>query len=197
MYAALGLLLWTLVLQLVVPLPFAPVIIGLSLLDLVGRLLCLTVPRQTGTRGILIAAVYCQLLGIVLSIAVSMKLAPAWYDSIASTIGLLGHVLFLLFVKALSSFLSEERLVERASLVCLLSVVFALSTGVVLIGGQFDPVAGMCLPIAILVAPVYVFLYFRLLWDIRQAVSRFDQKIDEEDIEQQSNESDSAAQIQS
>ncbi|XZE54997.1 hypothetical protein SH139x_000983 [Planctomycetaceae bacterium SH139] len=93
-------------------------LIGLLLL-IIGPLVCLMTPAETGAKGMIITAVVCQLLALTLSLGEGIS--GIMFDSFASQIinlseallALLSVIMFVLFMMRISTYLKRHDLRDK------------------------------------------------------------------------------------
>ena len=109
-------------------------IVAACILMFAGPLVCLAVPSESGARGLIIGSVVFQLanLSYVIVLQFLPVEIPAAVDLVLSLLGLVGTVLFILFMKKLAEYIGRERLAARArNLLITLAVLVALGAVVV------------------------------------------------------------------
>ncbi len=105
-------------------------IIGVSLvgtiLDIVGRILCLSVPDKTRAATVIQVSVVCTILGLLLNLAGQFTQNKA-LTSISSLLSLVGAVVFMIFLMRLGRFLGRRDLADQGKTI--------LTGSVILVGG--------------------------------------------------------------
>jgi hypothetical protein len=146
------------------------VLLAAFIMIIVGTLMCLATPEETGAKGLIVASVALYAVGICLSL-----LGGFTNSQLAQSAGVLaslgGNISFLLFLKQLSQFIGATELVERAKL---LLILLAVNIGLQLIsvvGALAGAAAIRILALAIIVIGlISLVLYLRLLNSLRQAI---------------------------
>ena len=153
-----------------------------SLLHIAGWILCLTVPRQSGAKGLIVTAVILQLIVPLIGVAPAPRGLPlAVYvvlDLADSLLWLTAIVVFLFFLKRLGRYLKRSDVADEAQF--LIYGVLGL-VAFILIGPavttQFVYVIALLLKLATCVvvigAAIYLLIrYLRLLEGLRHALLR-------------------------
>jgi hypothetical protein len=151
------------------------VIMALALLAafimiIVGTLMCLATPEESGAKGLIVASVALYAVGFCLSLV--GQFAENQLAQGAGTLASIGgNIAFLLFLKQLSQFIGATELAERAKLLLILLVVTIglqlISVVAVLAGAA---AIGILALVAIVIGLVSLVLYLRLLNGLRQAI---------------------------
>ena len=155
------------------------------ILMFVGPLVCLAVPTESGARAYIIGSVVFQLANIgyaVLSqfVPVEIPLAAAL---ILNLLGVVGTVLFILFMKKLAEYIGRERLAARArNLLVTLGVLVVLGTvfvAVAIVGtleelpeGTLLAVIGVLGLVVIVLGLIVFVMYANLVDALRKALRR-------------------------
>ena len=102
-----------------------------SVLVFVGPILCLSVPAESGAKGLIIASVCFQIGHVVYTFASFFAPAriPVDMNYVLNFCGAIGGALFVLFMKRLARFIGETKIETRA-----VNVLFVASAAVVLVG---------------------------------------------------------------
>lgn len=142
-----------------------PLTIASSLFSMIGRILCLTVPRQLKAHGFIATSVVFDLLSLISSLGIVDNI-PGLPDlsGFSGLLGIAAVIFFLIFLKKLAVYIKDETSSVRASNVLNL----AMGIVVVMVAMFFVP------PIAILVLIFVIigfFIYNRLLWGLRTSLS--------------------------
>jgi len=105
-----------------------------SILMLIGPIICLAVPEETGAKGLILGSVICQLINLVGSVvnAIAPNLFPPPVLIVLGLCGIAANVLFVLFMKKLSEYIGRLDLAARARNV-LIGVGVVVGLGVVLL----------------------------------------------------------------
>lgn len=122
----------------------------------VGRMACLTAPKQIGGKGFLIAAVACDLGYLLLSFAGEALMSAAAAAIVTAILPLFTFVLFILFLREVGESLKQDALVEAGS-----EVIYAVLIAGACLVGTFAPILGLfCLLgfIAAIIAAVWKYV---------------------------------------
>jgi hypothetical protein len=137
---------------------------------IVGTLMCLATPEETGAKGLIVASVALYAVGILLSIVGALTRSELAQNA-GGLASLGGNITFLLFLKQLSQFIGAIQLVERAKLLLILlgvTIGLQLISFVVALAGV-GAIALLALAV-IVIGLVSLFLYLGLLNNLRQAI---------------------------
>jgi DNA-directed RNA polymerase subunit RPC12/RpoP len=145
-----------------------------SLLSTIGRILCLTVPKQVGAKDLIYLAVAFDIMALLLSFS---PMIPGMQDlrGLSGPLGVIGIVLFVFFLRKLANYIDASELAHRAWEVLILwAILGVLSIFVVLLiflGTILGPMLAIFGSIFGLIAfplsMVACFRYFQLLSDLR------------------------------
>ena len=113
---------------------FPPLVMVFALLIVIGWLMliggpffCLSAPAETGASGLIVGSIVCQGLGILPSIAPFIGVQMPWFISGASALfGLIGSVLFILFLMRIATYIGREDLAQRGKNILIGSVILVL-----------------------------------------------------------------------
>jgi len=146
-------------------------VIAGTITGLTGRIFCLDVPEETNARSLIYAAVICDAVAILVSIATWIPNVPESISSITNLLSLLATLLFIIFLKRIAKFIGRSELADRAQSILTLGIVLvALSFGTALLLFVVGPLAGL-LGFVVVVLGLVVFLrYVRLVLDLRKAI---------------------------
>lgn len=141
-----------------------PMTIASSLLSMVGRILCLTVPRSLKAYGFIVTSVVFDLLSLISALGFGDNIPgiPP-LSGFSGLLGIAAVVFFLIFLKKLAIYIKDDTSSIRAS--NLLNL--AIGIVVVMVAMLFVP------PIVFLVLIFVVigfFIYNRLLWGLRESL---------------------------
>lgn len=142
-----------------------------SLLSMIGRILCLTVPKQVGATALIYFAVGFDVTALLATVS-GMILGMPNLSSISGLISVFATVLFLIFLRKLATYIKSDELVQRASEVLILCaglVVFHVAglvaiSALGLIGMIFTMIFTLIEVVLLLLACIR---YFQLLSDMR------------------------------
>lgn len=93
-----------------------------NLLSTSGRIVCLGGPKNTGGRGLLIAAVVCDLGAIAITGLLFVGAAHPGMALVSGLLSLSTLILFVLFVKAVATWIRQPQLADDARTIVLLIV---------------------------------------------------------------------------
>jgi hypothetical protein len=111
----------------------AGVFIG-TVTGLVGRCFCLAVPPNTGSKGLIYAAVACDLAAITKSVIELFVELPAVADQATSLLPTAAIVLFVLFLRQLASHIGEHELAKQTgSLLVMGGIVVVMMVGTLIV----------------------------------------------------------------
>ena len=145
--------------------------IASSLLSMIGRILCLSVPKEVGASGLIYAAVICD----VSSLFAAVSPMATWLPNLSAYQGLLSvaaMVLFILFLKKLAVFISDAESAILASNMLILSIGLAILM-VAMIALPFVAPAAALGPVLLIPILLIVgfFIYGRLLSGLRMSLA--------------------------
>jgi hypothetical protein len=145
-----------------------------SLLSTIGRILCLTVPKQVGARALIYFSVAFDITALLLTVS---RMIPGmqYLSGFSGLVNVLGIVLFVIFLKKLAIYINSNDLAQRASEVLSLWAVWAVLFVFGLVGASMSAIFVM-----IVVLPGFVlsllacFRYFQLLSELRLSLGYHD-----------------------
>ena len=143
----------------VVPIMF----IAGTILGLVGRIMCLSVPDDFSAVGVIYAAVICDVTVVLISAAGWIVDLPELVSSLSSLLTLASIILFLVFLMKISAYIDDNASLQRAGNVLLLLI----ATFVAVIVGVFLP---PLLIVALLMAIVGFIMYVLLLMGLMKSL---------------------------
>lgn len=136
-------------------------------LSTLGSLFCLTAPKDSGGRPILIGSVILSLISTVVAIMVDFGSLSEDYLLAVDLMSAVATVLFLLFFVKLAEFLEFDEIIENARKV--LGYYIGIEIGAYLL---ILPFVGCILSLLIFVAAIYtLILYIGLLIDLNNALA--------------------------
>lgn len=138
-------------------------IIAGTVLGLVGRIMCLTVPEVCAASTVIYAAVVCDVAALLISVAGWVVEVPQLINSLGGLLPALASILFLVFLKKIAAHISDNVSEQRASTVLKLGI----ASVVTMILGVFLPPVVI---IAFLMMIVSFFIYVRLLLSLRESL---------------------------
>jgi hypothetical protein len=136
----------------------------------VGTLMCLATPAETGAKGLVTASVILSVISFCASVIAEFA-ENDLVQIIGTLAGIGSQITFLLFLKQLSEFIGAISLAERAkTLLILMAVVFGLQV-IALVAVVVVPVLIAVIGLAMLVIGlISFFMYLRLLDGLRKAI---------------------------
>lgn len=145
------------------------VLVGLIMV-LVGTLMCLATPEETGAKGFIFASVALSVVGFLAS-AIGQFTDNTPVTTLGTLASLTANILFLLFLKQLSEFIGAFQLAERAKLLLILMGITVGFQVVALVGIFIAlPLLGLLAFVAAIISLVSFFLYLGLLDRLRKAI---------------------------
>lgn len=138
-------------------------VIAASLVSMIGRILCLSVPQEVGATGLIYAAVLCDVTALIASVSGMVPGLPD-VSGFSALLSVGGIVCFLLFLKRLAVHINAGDSAVRAT--NLLNVSIGLV--VVMVVMIFLPLMGL---VALGLALLGFILYSRLLSGLKQSLS--------------------------
>ncbi len=152
-------------------------LIGLLLL-IIGPLICIMTPAETGAKGLIIAAVICQLLGITVSIGqgiLTVMLDPLVAQIISFSAVLLmlfSLIIFVLFMMRISTFLNRQDLRDKGKTILIASGILIILTIASAISQAFGNLGQIVILSMVGVGSLLVFIMFTsLIYRVSKAIS--------------------------
>lgn len=146
----------------------------ISLMSLIGGAMCLTVPRESGGKGFVIASVAIHGLNLLLLFGGGFFGFATTESLIMSLVNAVSVVLFLLFLRSLASFIDRSDLRRRASRMLTFTCVYGVALIIIaMIPGpgpaafSFTLVAGLVIVIGALIMFV---MFANLVSDLSKAI---------------------------
>lgn len=137
---------------------------------IVGTLMCLATPEETGAKGFILASVVLYIVGFCASV-VGYLVGSDPVSMVGTLASLAANILFLLFLKQLSEFIGAIPLAERAKLLLILWGVTVGLQIIVALGGFVQlPLLGLLALVVVIISLVSLFLYLGLLDRLRKAI---------------------------
>jgi hypothetical protein len=148
------------------------IIVAARIIGLVGKVLCLAVPDETGGKQIVYVAVILDVCAALINLAGFVVIVPKFLDSISTLLGLTAFVLFLVFLRQLAVFLRDSVLAERAAGVLKIGVGIVVTCVIAILGALFFPPLGMIAIVTIILGLIGFVLYLMLLGGLKQRLAR-------------------------
>ena len=93
---------------------FPALLVASSLLSMIGRILCLSVPKEVGAMGLIYAAVGCDVSSLFAAVSPMIPGLPN-LSLFSGLLSVAAIVLFLIFLKKLAVFINDSESAARAS----------------------------------------------------------------------------------
>jgi hypothetical protein len=142
-----------------------------GVLSTIGRVMCLAAPDKVGAKWLIYVAVSCDLAGVATRIAGTFTTLPAFVGPISSALSLGTLAFFVLFLKAVATYIKQERLTEDAVTI-FVAVAIAITS---LLMAPFTILIFPLLPLVFILlsfgAMIYsVYKYLNLLQHVAESV---------------------------
>jgi hypothetical protein len=146
-----------------------------AILMFVGPFFCLAVPEESGARGLIVGCVVFQLANVAFGVIYRFApdLLPPVGERVLNLLGVIGTVLFILFMQRLSTFIGRQDLALRAkNILILLGILIGLVVVMValLVAGVLL-VAILAFVLLILALIAFV-MYANLINSLRHALGK-------------------------
>lgn len=144
----------------------AGVILLATALRVVGMLLCLAVPDESGAKGLIIAALVLMICAVVADLSTLVVQTGPPIELVSRLLGLLGWIFFILFLRKTSQFIGRADLAAQAgSLLGMLAALVALTIvlGVVVGLRIREPALLWVFVVAILVLAISMLVRYLIL----------------------------------
>jgi hypothetical protein len=148
-------------------------LIAASIVGLVGKILCLAAPDETGGKQIVYVAVILDVSAALINLVSFVVPIPKFLDSISTLLGLTAFILFLVFLRQLAVFLKDAVLAERAAGVLKLGVGIVVTLVVAILGMLFFPPLVLISIVTVILGVIGFILYLMLLGGLKQRLARF------------------------
>lgn len=142
---------------------FPALVVASSLLSMIGRILCLSVPKEVGASGLIYAAVALDVSSLFAAVSRMIPGLPN-FSGFSGLLSLAAMVFFLIFLKKLAVFINDSESAARAS--SLLNLGIGLV--VVMVAMIFLPLISI---LALVLMLVGFFIYNRLLSGLRKSLA--------------------------
>jgi hypothetical protein len=157
-----------------VPLLFAvpALLVASSLLSMIGRILCLSVPKEVGAMGLIYAAVVCDVSSLFAAVSPMIPGLPN-FSGFSGLLSLAAMVFFLIFLKKLAVFINDSESAARASSLLNLGIglVVVMVAMIVLPLVSLQAFALGPALLAFVLMVVGFFIYNRLLSGLRKSLA--------------------------
>jgi hypothetical protein len=138
-------------------------IIAGTVLGLVGRIMCLSVPDDCAASNVIYAAVVCDVAALLITTAGWVVDLPPIVNSLGGLLPAVASILFLVFLKKIAAHIRDGVSEQRASTILKLGI----ASVVTMILGVFLPPVVI---VAFLMMIVSFFIYVRLLLSLRESL---------------------------
>jgi len=138
-------------------------IIAGTVLGLVGRIMCLSVPDNCAASNVIYAAVVCDVAALLITAAGWVVDVPQLVSSLSGLLPAVASILFLVFLKKVAARIRDDISEQRASTILKLGV----AAVVTMILGVFVPPVVI---VAFLMIIISFFIYVRLLLSLRESL---------------------------
>lgn len=160
----------TITLTLIFLTPF--IVIAASILGFVGKIKCLSVPKETGSRVLVYIAAGFESLIAMVGVAGFVIYVPEYIESRTALLSLPALILFLLFLRQLATAIYEPELAEQAAKILKIGVALLVGLALTVIGLLVLPPLALGASFASCLLALVGFVYYvRLLGGLRQALS--------------------------
>ena len=146
---------------------FALLLIASSMLSMIGRILCLTIPKQVGATVLIYFAVGLDVMALFATVSRMIPGIPN-LSGISGLLSVLGTVLFVIFLRKLATYIKSDDLVQRASAILILCAGLVVLSGAAIVAVSVSAFFGLIIWLIVLFLLLLTcFHYFRLLSDLR------------------------------
>jgi hypothetical protein len=140
------------------------IILLATALRIVGMLLCLAVPEESGAKGLIIVAVVLMLCAVAIDLSTLVVRTEAAVQFVSRLLGLLGWIFFILFLRKTSHFIGRADLAAQAgSLLGMVAALVALAVVLGVVAALQIGVPGLLLILALLLIVLGISLLIRYL----------------------------------
>ena len=89
----------------------------------IGMAMCIAVPRETNGRGLIIGSLVCQIVNVSASgFEGLIPDLPVYFSLVANLLGLVGNVLFLMFLRCVALYIGRQDLAKRSIVIIVMIV---------------------------------------------------------------------------
>ncbi len=151
---------------------FPALVVASSLLNMIGRILCLSVPKEVGASGLIYAAVALDVSSLFAAVSRMIPGLPN-FSGFTGLLSLAAMVFFLIFLKKLAVFINDSESAARASSLLNLGIglVVVMVAMIVLPLVSLQAFALGPALLAFVLMVVGFFIYNRLLSGLRKSVA--------------------------
>ena len=147
-------------------------VVASSLLSMIGRILCLSVPKEVGASGLIYAAVALDVSSLFAAVSRMIPGLPN-FSGFSGLLSLAAMVFFLIFLKKLAVFINDSESAARASSLLNLGIglVVVMVAMIVLPLVSLQAFAFSPALLAFVLMVVGFFIYNRLLSGLRKSLA--------------------------
>lgn len=151
---------------------FPALVVASSLLSMIGRIICLSVPKEVGASGLIYAAVALDVSSLFAAVSRMIPGLPN-FSGFTGLLSLAAMVFFLIFLKKLAVFINDSESAARASSLLNLGIglVVVMVAMIVLPLVSLQAFALGPALLAFVLMVVGFFIYNRLLSGLRKSVA--------------------------
>ena len=151
---------------------FPALVVASSLLSMIGRILCLSVPKEVGASGLIYAAVALDVSSLFAAVSRMIPGLPN-FSGFTGLLSLAAMVFFLIFLKKLAVFINDSESAARASSLLNLGIglVVVMVAMIVLPLVSLQAFALGPALLAFVLMVVGFFIYNRLLSGLRKSLA--------------------------
>lgn len=149
------------------------------LLGIIGKVTCLGAPQETGAREFIMIAVFFEGVSMLISVldllrqigAVSPTILPEWAPRVGQLLGMVGFVLFMLFLKQLAIFIQRDDLAQAAASVLTLGVIMIVCAFLTGLAVFIAPILALIIALVMLVVSIlFLVRYVGLIAKMKDAI---------------------------
>ena len=155
------------------------IICGLGLivgyiLSLVGSVMCLATPEETGAKRLITTAVVLMIIALAMRL-VNYAMNNAAIEGVANLFSVIGGITFIVFLKKLAEFVGADHLARRAQNILVALVIgvalLVLSVAIVVMEDQAAIVVAGFIGLVLIIGGLIVFvMYANLINNLRKAI---------------------------
>ncbi len=147
------------------------VVILANIITIVGKVMCLGAPQETGAREFIIAAVVADGLSLLISLAGLFQQLPSYAPQVANLLSMAGFVLFMLFLKQVAIFIQRDDLAQAAASVLTLGIILIVTAILTGLLAFVAPVLVLITGLVMLVVGIlFVIRYVGLIAKMKDAI---------------------------
>ena len=147
--------------------------VGLSILAITGRIMCMSAPAETEGKNFIITAVVFDLIAMLFVLSFYIDLVSEQTVRIGGLFNLIAHILFLMFLKKVALYINRSELADKSQGVLNLMGALFISMVAMLILAFTLPVLMLVPGIAVIVLGILLFIrYIGLIVGMKAALER-------------------------